>query len=315
MGLAKRKMSGRSKALGIAFIFAILIILVHYMYFESQKLEACGVNVFHDWKSYVAYVMSKVPGISGKIHYTPLRVGNPESYYKSLLSGVVEDVGKKLEEVEKKEQMIKAKEDEYRKLLETLNSMKARWEKEFKVVNKTSEAYEDVQKKVQDLKNILKSGDPEELSTILVQDTITASTIAAAVDQLPDDLKAEVLQALAKKDPIKAAKVTELLGGIEERIKEINDEQKRLEKMLDEIAKEKAELENEKIFVNTIIQYVSMLTSQDIVKLIMDLKLNIDVIAALVSKLPPDKSQEILSIFQSEYPKIFKDLIERGVGE
>ena len=312
--MAKKK-KGRSKALVIAFIFAILIVLAHYMYFESQKLEGCSVTIFRDWRSYVAYVMSKIPFIKDKMKYTPMKVGNPSAYYKDIISGVVEDVGKKLEEIEKKEQMLKAQENEYKRLLEVLNDMKSRWKDKFEEVNKSTTAYEDIQKNIQDLRNILKSGDPEELSTILVQETITASTIAAAVDQLPDDLKAEILQALAKKDPMKAAKVTEILGGIEEKIKEIRSEQERLKKMLGDVAKEKAELENEKNFVNTIVQYVSMLTARDIVKMIMDLNLNTDTIAALVSNLPPDKSQEILSIFQNEYPTIFKSLIERGVGE
>ena len=314
IGLAK-KMGGKTKMLAVAFIFAVLIILAHYMYFESQKLEGCGVSIFHDWRSYIAYVLSKVPYIKDKVHYTPMKVGNPSAYYRDVLSGVVEDVGKKLEELEKKEHMLKSQEDEYKRLLEVLNDMKSQWKIKFEEVSKSAAAYEDIQKNVQDLRNILKSGDPEELSTILVQDTITASTIAAAVDQLPDDLKAEILQALAKKDPLKAAKVTEILGSIEEKIKEIKNEQKRLEELLKKVAKEKSELENEKVFVNAIVQYVSMLTAQDIVRLIMDLKLNIDVIAALVSKLPPDKSQEILTIFQNEYPTIFKRLIEKGVGE
>ncbi len=310
----KKRKGGMGKALALAFVFAILFLLVHYMYFESRKLEACGANVFKDWRSYIAYVLSKVPYIKDRIQYTPIKVGNPSAYYKSVLSGVVEDVGKKMEEVEKKEQLLKSQKDEYERLLTTLRAMEKEWKDKFKEVNKSSAAYEDVRKKVQDLRNILKSGDPEELSTILIQDTISASTIAAAVDELPDDLKAEVLQALAKKNPLKAAQVTELLGGIEEKIKEIEDEQEKLKELLDEVAREKAKLENEKVIVDDIVRYLSSLNSRDIVKIMMDLNLNIDVIAALISGMPSDRSQEILSILQSEHPKIFKGLIERGVG-
>jgi len=273
------------------------------------------VDVFRDWRSYIAYVLSKIPYVKDRIEYTPLRIGDPGQYYREVLSGVVEDIGKKLEEVEMKERVVEEKEKEYERLIETLKGMEKRWKEEFKKLRKLKDAYDELQKRIEDLRRIMRAADPDELSAVLVQDNMTATTIAAALKGLPDDLKAEMIQAIARRDPKKAADVTALLGSIEEKIEEVKEERESLLKLLDEVAKEKADLIKKDIMVEIVGSYLSNLSSRDVVKMMIDLGLDIDTIAALISSMPMAKAREVLSILQQEHPDVFKGIIERGVTE
>ena len=309
-----KKRGGTAKALIYATIFAILFVVGYYLYFETRRIAACGVDIFKDWRSYIAFVLSKIPIIKEKVEYTPLKVQDPKEYYRTVLSGVVEDIGKKMKELEEEKRKVENMKRDYEKLLEVLKGMEEEWKKSFEEMNLQKREYENVEKRVEDLRRLMRSADPDEFASILVDETITPLTIAIALNGLPDDQKAEIIQALARKDPKKAAIVTAELGSVDVKLKEIKDEEERLRETLKEAAEKLADLEKKKILKSVIVSYISRLTSRDIVKMMMDLKLDLGTIAVVISNLPVDKAKEVLSILQTEHEDIFKKLVERGLG-
>ncbi len=303
-----------AKSLFVAFILAIAILFSHYLYFESKRLEACGIDLFKDWRSYIAYVMSKIPYVKDRVQYTPLKIGSPAEYYKEVMEGVLVEVGKRMEEVERKEKEVEKLKSEYEAALKALNDIRSRLEEKIKEVEQVKEVYISGQEKVKELADLLKVSDPEEIAPTLAQDSISIDTLAAALSLLPKDLSAEMIQALSKVNSPKAAKVIARIGSVEGIIQRIKEEEGALSKKLEEYAKVQADLLSLKAFRETLKGYFMSMDSYEVADLLSKLNLTTEELVSVLNLLSAEKRAEVLRVLQRNFPEIFRKLVERGVG-
>ena len=310
----KKKKKGRIiKALFFAVFFALILLVFHYLYFEMSRIEGYNVKLFQDWKSYVAYVFSKIPFLKERVQYQPLMIGSASKHYEIVFSGTVKEISEKLKELERREKEVERLRTEYEKLIEVLGDLKKTWEDEMKELQMQKEAYVEGKSKIEDLAKLLRSSDPEGIAKTIAQETLDVETLSAALKLLPEDVSAEIVQELSKIDPEKSAQILKEMGGVDRIYQKMDEERKRLEDLLKKTIYEMEKLVNTKALKENLENYLDELSAEDIVKLMVDLNLDVDTIGAILSLLTSSKFGDVMSILQNEHPEIFKAVVERGV--
>jgi len=312
--LAKLKVVKLLKVLVIGIVVAALLVAFHYLYFESKRLNYCGVDVFNDWRSYVASVMQKIPFVKQKIEYVPLKIGDPNSYYKSIISSYAEEINRKMEELSKKEKEL----DEMRKQLESeigiLKSLQKKWRSFYETEQLNKKVYKDVEESVKKLADLMKDSDAENVAVIINQDNISVKTIATALHYLPNDVSAEIIQALGKLNPKKAAEVMKYIGSIDQEIESIKMEKEELKTTMEKIVQEKQKVLEIKGLEDAVAKYINDMTVDQLGDLISDLNLSVDEIIKIVNLMEPDRKQKFLNYLREKDPKVFLEIFRRGIG-
>ncbi len=310
---SRKKLKVVIKSIFIALILGILILTGHYLYYESTRLKTCGVDVFNDWKSYIAYLLSKIPYVKDRIEYTPLKISDPVERYDYIMEGYLKDISEKIDEIKKEEALIenqkKALEIEKKIVEEMKNQVK---EKLLELERQKNEYFESLNK-IKDFAELLRASDPEEISNVLNQDSVSPKTIASALSYLPKDLSAEILQSLSRVNPKKAADVVKEMAAVEDILKGIEAKQKELETRLKNLAEERAEFLNAKVLGEILSEYFNSLSAERVVQIIEDLDVNVDVLSFVIRSLTPDKRKPILDALSRLDPELFKELLESGV--
>lgn len=312
--MAKIKVFKLLRVFVIAIIIATLLIAFHYLYFESTRLSTCGVDIFNDWRSYVASVMQKIPFVKDKIRYTPLKIGDPNYYYKNVVSSYAEEINLKLEELNKEKEHI----EKQKKLLEiemkAVKGLQSKWEKFYETEELNKKVYRDFEESVKRLADLMKESDAENVALIINQDSIGVETIAAALKYLPNDVSAEVVQALGKINPKKAAAVLKQIGSIDREIENIKAEKEELKRTLEKIIQEKKKVLNIQGLEEVISKYINDMTPEQLVDLIKDMKLSVDEIIKMVNIIEPSKRRDFLDYLRKEEPSVFVEIFKRGLG-
>jgi len=312
-GLAKTKGSKLLKSLLIAIIIAVFLIIVHYLYFESTRLSSCGVDVFNDWRSYIAYIVRKIPFVKEKIKYTPLKIGDPNYYYKNLISNYAEEISLKLEEINKEKESV----EKQRKLLElemgVVKGLQSKWKKFYETEEFNKKVYQDFEKNVKKLADLMKESDAESVALIINQNNIDVETIAAALKYLPNDASAEIIQALGKINPKKAADVLKRVGSIKEEIENIKAEKEELREEKKKIIQEKMQVLNIKGLEEVISKYINDMTPEQLVDLIKDMNLSVEEVIKIVNLIEPSKRRKFLDSLRREAPDVFVEIFKRGL--
>ena len=312
--MAKKGKLGRIlKALFFAFIFAFLIIAFHYLYFEMTRIEGFGVKLFQDWRSYVAYVFSKIPYLKDRIEYKPMKIGNASEYYGEVFSGAVKDLGEKLRKLEEERKEVESLKKRYEDLINVLRDIKSKLESEYESERKKLEVYKEGKARIEELSKLIESSEPAQIAVTLSQENLSVDTIAAVLRNIPQDVAAEVIQELSKINPQKSADVLNRLGSVEKIYEDMEKERRSLEEMLKEVARERANLIDAKALKESISKYFENLSPDEIVSLMIDLKLDPDTIAGILSTLSRDKFLDVMAILQRNHPAVFKAVVEKGV--
>jgi len=293
--------------LKILFVLVLLLsvlLMYGYLKFELEKVYGEDFRLFQDWRSFVAFLLSKIPFLGERIEYKPMKVMSPKEYYSSVLRDYVKTYDEKLSEVLKREEEVEKKEKVLKMEESVLANLKEEWQKkreELAVKEKNLEEYE---KKIEDITKILLEADPEELSTMMNSEKLSPVTLAVILKKVPPDVSAEFLQALTKINPEKAASVVKEMVSvekIEENLKNLLEETKR---NLEDLIRKEGELFDKKKYLEVVAGVLKDMEDTLIVDFLKVLKIDAETFRLLLTKLPQDRAEEILKIVYRDYPEL-----------
>ena len=293
--------------LKILFVLVLLLsvlLMYGYLKFELEKVYGEDFRLFQDWRSFVAFLLSKIPFLGERIEYKPMKVMSPKEYYSSVLRDYVKTYDEKLSEVLKREEEVEKKEKVLKMEESVLANLKEEWQKkreELAVKEKNLEEYE---KKIEDITKILLEADPEELSTMMNSEELSPVTLAVILKKVPPDVSAEFLQALTKINPEKAASVVKEMVSVEkikENLKNLLEETKR---NLEDLIRKEGELFDKKKYLEVVAGVLKDMEDTLIVDFLKVLKIDAETFRLLLTKLPQDRAEEILKIVYRDYPEL-----------
>ncbi|RKX56833.1 MAG: hypothetical protein DRP24_02170 [Thermotoga sp.] len=299
-----RKLMNILKILFVLVLLLSVLLMYGYLKFELEKVYGEDFRLFQDWRSFVAFLLSKIPFLGERIEYKPMKVMSPKEYYSSVLRDYVKTYDEKLSEVLKREEEVEKKEKVLKMEESVLANLKEEWQKkreELAVKEKNLEEYE---KKIEDITKILLEADPEELSTMMNSEKLSPVTLAVILKKVPPDVSAEFLQALTKINPEKAASVVKEMVSvekIEENLKNLLEETKR---NLEDLIRKEGELFDKKKYLEVVAGVLKDMEDTLIVDFLKVLKIDAETFRLLLTKLPQDRAEEILKIVYRDYPEL-----------
>lgn len=218
MAKKEKNEKSRIKRLLSLFFWSIFITLIAlallYVNFEFNRIKTINLSITEDWKSFIAYMLQKVPVLKDRVKYEYLDVGNAYVIQEKL----IED---RLKELEEKSKQIQSQIEELNKLssqLKTesnnLEAEKAKLENEKKSFEEEKKVFEDYKYRINKLAEWFASSTPAQIALALSRDEVSIDLIVNALLILPSDTAAEIIQAIAQINPTKAANVISKIGEV-----------------------------------------------------------------------------------------------------
>jgi len=298
-----KKLMNILKILFVLILLLSVLLMYGYLKFELEKVYGEDFRLFQDWRSFVAFLLSKIPFLGERIEYKPMKVMSPKEYYSSVLRDYVKTYDEKLSEVLKREKEVEKKEKVLKMEESVLANLKEEWQRKKEELAIKEKSLEEYEKKIEDITKILLEADPEELSTMMNSEELSPVTLAVILKKVPPDVSAEFLQALTKINPGKAANVVKEMVGvekIEENLKNLLEEMKR---SLEDLIKKEGELFDKEKYLEVVAGVLKDMEETLIVDFLKVLKIDIESFRLLLAKLPQDRAEEILKIVYRDYPE------------
>lgn len=309
----KGKLKTFLKIIIIAFFISLTVLVYGYFVFEYNRVKGFVMNPIEDWKSYFAFLLSKIPYVNKYVKYEPLQILSPQEYFQDISKAASQRAQQILEEARK----AKSQADEQLKLVEAerkiVLEMRKNWEDkllQLEAAIKKLQSPEDIKK----ISETISSADPTAIAPVLVSNEYSVDSIAAALTNLSSDLRADILTELGKLNPAKAAQVMNKIGSIEEIIKGLSENKKQLEEKQKQIANELSLLIDARIVRDFSIQFINQFTDEQILQMIDSLVLDENSVMAILSILKQERSKEILKKLKDQKPELFQRLVLKGVN-
>ncbi|ANQ54205.1 hypothetical protein XJ44_07170 [Thermosipho affectus] len=302
----------------IAFVIAVLVIseILLFSYFNFLLKNVYGVDesLFSNFKSYAAYLLNKVPILNRYVKYESLSVNEPKKYfteifesYKKNIEGLIKQSEEKLKEAEKLR-----KQNEI--LYNSLKRIEDEW-KEKKISEELSKTKVfDTAKNLNKLVEIFKNGDANELVPLMNSKDVNVETLAVVFQQLAPDLRSEMVQALAKVNPTKAAAVVNKIYNVNEILSNLNEKLEFLKKEIDKLYTLQSQLISLEGFNKAVKGYLSSLSENEIYSMINLYKDSPRIVYYLLSNVDVSITKRILKRLKDENEKLFVELIKLGGG-
>jgi len=309
----KGKLKAFLKVFAIILVISIVALMYGYISFEMQKIRGLSATPFEDWRSYVSYLMSKIPFVNRYIHYEPLKILTPSKYFEETLSRALERSNQILNEAQNKYQEAIREEQFVKNMRQTVLDMKDTWKEKLLAL----EIQLSMMKSPEDLDRIVElftNGSPKDLASTLASEQLSSKTIAAALSQTPAEIRAEIVSELAKIDPDKSASITALMGSVEEITKSLEQTADALEKRFKELANQQASIIEAEFIRNKAISYINEMSSEEIMKMIDMLSLDENSVITILSIVNVNKAKELLDHIKSKNPELFQRVVIKGVS-
>ncbi|MFN3284214.1 MAG: hypothetical protein ACK40Q_08305, partial [Pseudothermotoga sp.] len=194
------------KIIAIALFISFTILVYGYFIFEYNRVKGFVMNPIEDWKSYLAFLLSKIPYVSKYVRYEPLQILSPQEYFQDISRAASQRAQQILEEARR----VKSQAEEQLKLIEAerkvVLQMRKNWEDkllQLETAIAKLQSPEDIKK----ISETISSADPAAIAPVLASNEYSTDSIAAALTNLSSDLRADVLTELGKLYPAKAAQV------------------------------------------------------------------------------------------------------------
>jgi len=298
-----KKLMNILKILFVLVLLLSVLLMYGYLKFELEKVYGEDFRLFQDWRSFVAFLLSKIPFLGERIEYKPMKVMSPKEYYSSVLRDYVKTYDEKLSEVLKREKEVEKKEKVLKMEESVLANLKEEWQRKKEELAIKEKSLEEYEKKIEDITKILLEADPEELSTMMNSEELSPVTLAVILKKVPPDVSAEFLQALTKINPGKTASVVKEMVGVEKiegNLKNLLEETKR---SLEDLIKKEGELFDKEKYLEVVAGVLKDMEETLIVDFLKVLKIDIESFRLLLAKLPQDRAEEILKIVYRDYPE------------
>jgi len=215
--LANKK--GKAKrviiTLMIVFVFIILALIYGYIDFEFKKIGETGVTPLSDWRSYISYLLEKVPVVKNYVEYTPRQVIKPQQYYSEIYETYIQKIEEDRQSLEQKAQELDAFEINLEQLQGTLTARKEELDlKEERLVSEMT-AWESTKERFQDLADWFANGDVALLAQAIASDEIEVEEIVGGLRLIDPGIAAAIVGELAQINQDKAGRILANLSGKE----------------------------------------------------------------------------------------------------
>jgi len=281
-----------------------ILLMYGYLKFELEKVYGEDFKLFQDWRSFVAFLLSKVPFLGERIEYKPMKVMSPREYYSSVLRDYVKTYDEKLAEVLKKEKEIEDREKMLKLEEDVLSKMKEEWKNKKEELITREKNIEDYEKRLEDITKILLEANPEDLSNMMNSDEISPTTLAMILKKIPPDVSAEFLQALTKVNPKKAADVVREMVGVEKVKEELKSLLEETKKSLKELIEKESKLFDKEKYLEVIAGVLKDIEEDLVVDFLKTLRVDSETFKLLLAKLPQNRAEEILKQVYRDYPEL-----------
>ncbi len=309
----KGKLKTFLKIIAIALFISFTILVYGYFVFEYNRVKGFVMNPIEDWKSYLAFLLSKIPYVKKYVRYEPLQILSPQEYFQDISRAASQRAQQILEEAKK----AKSQADEQLKLVEAerkiVLQMRKNWEDkllQLEAAIARLQSPEDIKK----ISETISSADPVAIAPVLASGEYSVDSIAAALTNLSSDLRADILTELGKLNPAKAAQVMNKIASVEELIKGLTESKKQLEERQKQVANELSLLVDARTIRDLSVEFINQFTDEQIIQMIDSLVLDENSVMVLLSILKQERSKEILKKLKDQKPQLFQKLILKGVS-
>jgi len=209
-------MAKRIKVLFKIIVVLLLLLLIlffgGYYVFETYRLRNETVIPFADWRSYVSFLMSKIPYVKRFVEYEPMRLLPPGEYFEDDFKAYEMRLKKMMEEIEIRRKEIEESMKKIESEREKLERLKMEVEKERADLEREKREWRDRKKRLEKMAEWISASEPSKIVSALSSDNVSVELIADVLRFLSNDTAAEILQALSEINPEKAASVVALIG-------------------------------------------------------------------------------------------------------
>ncbi|SHF13922.1 hypothetical protein SAMN02745164_01867 [Marinitoga hydrogenitolerans DSM 16785] len=195
------------------FITLIIIALV-YVNFEFNRLKILNLSIEKDWKSFVAYMLQKIPVLKERLKYEYLDIGNAYLIQEKLIEDRLKELDMKSAQINSQLEELKKYSSQIENESNQLSIERQKFEAEKKKFEDEKKIFEDYKYRINKLAEWFASSAPAQIALALSRDEVSIDLIVNALLILPSDTAAEIIQALAQINPTKAANVISKIGEV-----------------------------------------------------------------------------------------------------
>jgi len=215
--LAKKKSKFKKVAITLSVIFVVLLLVLIYGYidFEFKKLGESGVTPMSDWRSYIAFLLEKVPVINNYVEYTPREIIQPQKYYSEIYETYIQKIEADRKELEKKAAELAEFEEQLNEREAKLNANAEELQLQEERLQSEMQAWESSRERFQKLADWFANGDEAMLAQALASGEIDVEEIVNGLRLIDPGIAADIVGQLATIDENKAAEILANLAGKE----------------------------------------------------------------------------------------------------
>jgi len=202
-------------SLMIIFVFILLALIYGYIDFEFKKIGESGITPLSDWRSYLSYLLEKVPIVKNYVEYTPRDVIKPQQYYSEIYETYIEKIEEDRIALENKAVELGTFETQLNQLQRTLNARKEELDLQEERLTSEMTAWESTKERYQELANWLENGDEILLAQAIASDEIDVESIVGGLRLIDPGIAADIVGQLAQINQEKAGQILANLTGKE----------------------------------------------------------------------------------------------------
>lgn len=199
----------------VIFVFILLALIYGYIDFEFKKIGESGITPLSDWRSYLSYLLEKVPIVKNYVEYTPRDVIKPQQYYSEIYETYIEKIEEDRMALENKAQELSTFETQLNQLQRTLNARKEELDLQEERLTSEMTAWESTKQRYQELANWLENGDEIMLAQAIASDEIDVESIVGGLRLIDPGIAADIVGQLAQINQEKAGQILANLTGKE----------------------------------------------------------------------------------------------------
>ncbi|MCS7174169.1 hypothetical protein [Pseudothermotoga sp.] len=309
----KKRFAAFMKALAIVLFLGFTVLVYGYFVFEFQRLQGIGVKPLEDWRSYISFLLSKIPYVNRYVKYEPLQILTPSQYFERMATATTERTQQILQQIkQEREQLTRDRqklEAERRLILE----MRKTWEEknlQLETALRKLQIPEDVEK----VSQTIASADPAAIAPILASEKYSVESIAFAVAKLDATTRADVISELGKLNPNKAAEIMNKIASVEQISKDLSTLKQELEKKEKQINSQLSSLIEASLIQILSVELLRQMNDEEILSMIDTLSLDESSVMVLFSKLQSERVKELMKKLKDRNNVLFQKLVLRGVS-
>jgi hypothetical protein len=202
-------------AVMIVFILGILGLIYGYIDFEFKKLGESGVTPLSDWRSYLSYLLEKVPIVNNYVEYTPRDVIKPQKYYSEIYETYIQKIEDDRLVLEDKATELTEFQTELNTFQSTLDARQQELDlKEERLVAEMT-SWDSTKERYEELASWLANGDEALLAQALASNEIDVEEIVGGLRLVDPGIASAIVGQLATIDQNKAGRILANLSGKE----------------------------------------------------------------------------------------------------